>query len=152
SLKDICVDERGTFYVTDSGDPMGVGGAVYRVAPRGRVEPVADGRRLSALKAPSGVVMAGGGEQTNTMHLLVLDSATGGLTWLWLRDGSLRKVADGFGAGDGASWDHYGRLYLSDSKGGRVFVISRPGQAPVLLASGFQAPAGLGLDPTGKFI
>jgi sugar lactone lactonase YvrE len=151
-LNDICVDEGGTLYVTDSGDFKGAGGAVYRVNARGRVELVADGNRHPALKTPNGVVIAGSGERPGTMHLHVLDFTTGELHWLKLADGSLTKVADGFGGGDGVAWDHHGRLYVSDHKGGRVFVIPRPGQAPVLLASGFQAPADLCLDPTGKQI
>src|SRR5439155_510432 len=43
-----------------------------------------------------------------------------------------------------------GMLYISDSQGGQVFVIGRPGQAPVVLAKGLQSPADLCLDSGGK--
>jgi glucose/arabinose dehydrogenase len=35
---------------------------------------------------------------------------------------------------------------------GRLFVVPRPGDQPVLLASGFKAPGAICIDPTGKFI
>jgi glucose/arabinose dehydrogenase len=79
----------------------------------------------------------------------VVDSVSGQLSRLNVADGTMTKVADGLGAADGIAWDHYGRLYISDSSGGKVSVIGRPGDKPVQLAAGFTAPAGLGLDAAG---
>ncbi len=140
-LSGIAADELGQLYVTDSRGP-----AIYRVDQRGRVTLVADGKRTPALKAPRGVVMDG------LSFLLVLDAASGELLRVKVADGTAEKLADGFGAGGGLTWDRHGRLYLADSGSGRVFVIPRPGEKPVPVPSGFQAPAGLALDPAGKSI
>ena len=66
------------------------------------------------------------------------------MRWLW-KDGSAVKLADGFGEGGGLAWDWWGRLYLGDTKAGRVSVIPRPDEKAVALPSAFQAPAGLAL-------
>lgn len=138
SLRDIDIDEMGTLYVSDTR------GGIYRIDPKGKASLVTDAKRSPALQAPAGLVMDG------LSHLLVIDSASGQLLRLRLADGSTRKLADGFGGGS-LVWDKYGRLYGSDGSG-RVFAIPRPGGKPVLLASGFQSAAGLGLGPTGKSI
>jgi glucose/arabinose dehydrogenase len=137
------VDEEGKLYVCDDG--AGPGGAVvYRINPQGVVTLATDPKRAPALKAPAGLVMDG------LSFLLVLDGASGELHRVKLADGTASKVADGFGRGGGLVWDRYGRLYLSDREGGRLFVIPRPGERPVALGSGFGSPAGIGLDPAGK--
>jgi glucose/arabinose dehydrogenase len=146
SLSGITVDEMGLLYVIDAGNGKGEGAAVYRVDPRGRVTLVSDSKRAPSLKAPRGVVMDG------MSFLLVLDSVSGELLRIKVADGTAEKVADGFGAGAGLAWDRHGRLYLSDSAGGRVFVIPRPGEKPVAAPPGFQSPVGLALDPVGKSI
>jgi glucose/arabinose dehydrogenase len=146
SLSGLAVDEQGALYVTDAGDGKGDGAAVYRIDPRGRVTLVSDSKRAPALKSPGAVVMDG------LSFLLVLDSATGELLRIKVADGTAVKLADGFGTGGGLAWDWWGRLYLADAKGGRVFVIPRPGEKAVLLSSGLQSPAGLALDPSGKSI
>ncbi len=145
-LNDLAVDEEGTLYASDSGDLQGKGGAVYRIDIRGKVSLVTDARRVPALHTPNGLVLDG------KSFLLLLDSGTGTLFRVKIADGSATKVADGFGLGDGLAWDHHGRLYLTDWKGGRVFVIPRPGSKPVPVAEGFQSAADLCLDPTGKFL
>lgn len=145
-LNDIEVDEGGTFYVSDSGDFMGKGAAVYRINPRGEVELILDSKRLPGLKAPNGLAMDG------ASHLLMLDAGTGTLYRIKLATDVVTKVADGFGVGDGLAWDKHGRLFVTDWQGGRVFVIPRPGDKPVLLAEGFQSAADLCVDPTGKYL
>jgi glucose/arabinose dehydrogenase len=143
SLRAIDVNEQGTLYVADAGDGK-QGGAIYRIDPKGKVTLVTDAKRSPALQAPTGLVMDG------LSHLLVLDAASGQLLRLRLEDGSTSKLADNFGSGS-LVWDKYGRLYASDG-GNRVFVIPRPGEKPVLLASGFQSAAGLGLAADGRSI
>ena len=39
---------------------------------------------------------------------------------------------------DGLTWDYYGRLFISSWKTGKVFVIARPGEKPVLVGRGVQ--------------
>jgi glucose/arabinose dehydrogenase len=146
-LGDLTADpESGTLYVSDLGDQSGKGGAVYRVTPRGKVSVVTDTQRWPELRTPAALVLDG------ASHLLVADAGTGILHRVKLADGSHEKVADGFGGGHGLAWDRHGRLFVSDGKGGRVFVIPRPGLKPVLVARGFQGAADLGLAPTGKQI
>ena len=147
-MNDLTVDETGALYVSDSGDLKGSGGgAIFRIDPKTRkVTLVVDAKKNPALKFPNGVVMDG------LSFLLMVDSISGELLRIKIADGTSTKLADGFGAADGVIWDHYGRLYISDYKNGKVYVIPRPGEKPILLASGFENSADIGLDPTGKFI
>jgi glucose/arabinose dehydrogenase len=145
-LNDITVDERGVFYVSDSGNLEGEGGAIYRIFPNGKVTLVTNNKKAPLLKVPNGLVMDG------MWHLLMVDFGSGDLLRINIADGSASKVADGFGGGDGLAWDKFGRLFISDYKNGKVFVIPRPGRQPILLAAGFQSAADICLDPTGKFI
>jgi glucose/arabinose dehydrogenase len=143
-LNDIAVDEQGTLYVSDSGDLDGHDGAIFRITQQGRVSLVADSKKSPVLKTPNGLLM------DSLMHLLVLDSHTGELHRLTIANGATEKVADGFGFADGLTFDHHGRLYITDHKAGKVFVIARPGERPVLLAEGFESAADLCLDRSGK--
>lgn len=143
-LNDIAVDERGILYVSDSGDFKGNGGAIYRIDFKGKVRRVADTRSIPSMKVPNGLVLDG------MSFLLLLDSGSGELLRVRIADGSAVKVADGFDGGDGLAWDWYGRLYITSWAQGKVWGIARPGQPPVLMASGFQSAADLCLDPTGR--
>jgi glucose/arabinose dehydrogenase len=143
SLRDLDIDETGTLYVADAGEGKG-GGAVYRIAPNGKVSLATDVKRSPALSSPIGLVMDG------MSHVLSIDSASGHLLRLRLADGSTTKLGEGFGTGS-LVWDKFGRLYCSDGAD-RVFVIARPGEKAVPLAVGFQSAAGLGLAPDGKSI
>jgi glucose/arabinose dehydrogenase len=145
-LNDLTVDEQGTLYVSDSGNFDGTGGAIYRIDPRGKVSLVTDASRSKILHTPNGLVMDG------LSFLLMVDLGTGELLRVKIADGSTTKVADGFGGGDGLAWDRHGRLYISDHPAGKVYVIPRPGDKPILLASGFQSAADICLDASGKNI
>lgn len=146
-LNDLVADpESGLLYVSDTGDLEGKDGAVFRIDQMGKVSLVADVKKSPALKAPNGLVLDG------ASHLLVLDFLSGEVNRLNIATGATEKVADGFGGGDGLAWDRHGRLYVTDWKGGKVFVIPRPGEKPVLLAEGFESAADLCLDPTNKRI
>jgi glucose/arabinose dehydrogenase len=81
--------------------------------------------------------------------LLAADAGTGTLFRIKIADGTAEKVADGFGTADGVVWDYFGRLYIADRAAGKVFVIDKPGEKPVLYAEGFQSVADLGLDASG---
>jgi glucose/arabinose dehydrogenase len=145
-LNDIAADEQGVLYVSDSGDLKGNGGAVFRIDLKGKVRLVADARTIPGLKVPNGLVLDG------LSHLLLLDFGTGNLLRIRIADGSSVKVADGFDGGDGLAWDWFGQLFITSWPQGKVWGIARPGQKPVLVASGFQSAADLCLDPTGQFM
>jgi len=145
-LNDITVDENGILYVSDSGDLAGEGGAIYRIFPNGKVTLVTNAKKAPLLKVPNGLVMDG------MSHLLMVDFGSGDLLRIKIADGSATKVAGGFGGGDGLAWDMHGRIFISDYKNGKVFVIPRPGRKPKLLAGGFQAPADICLDKTRKLL
>jgi glucose/arabinose dehydrogenase len=145
-LRAVTVDpESGTLYVADSGDGKDQTATIYRVGPKDRkVTSVTDGRRFPALRAPTALRLDG------ASHLLVADADGGTLHRIRLADGTAELLAEGLGGCGGIAWDYYGRLFLSDRKGGRLLVIARPGDRPVPLPQRFEAPAGLSLDPTGK--
>jgi glucose/arabinose dehydrogenase len=145
-LNDIAVDESGALYVSDSGNLKGSGGAIFRIDLKGKVTVVTDGKRDPHLKTPNGLVMDG------KSFLLMLDSNSGELLRIRIADGTSTKVAGGFDGGDGLAWDHFGRLFVSSWKTGKVWGIPRPGQQPILLPYQFDSAADIGLDPTGKFI
>jgi glucose/arabinose dehydrogenase len=149
NLSDIAVDEMGVLYVTDVGKSDGNGkphgAAIYRVDPRGKVALVADAKRAPSLEEPRGIVMDG------KSFLLVIDGRSGELLRIKTADGSAARVSNGWDVGVGLAWDHHGRLYVSGADG-RLFVIPRPGEERILVSSGFQCPASLALDPTGKSI
>lgn len=145
-LNDIVADESGTLYVSDSGDLKGNGGAVYRIDPKGKVSTITDGQRNSQIKTPNGLVMDG------KSFLLMLDFTSGELLRIKVADGTSVKIADGFAGGDGLAWDLFGRLYITSWMTGKVWGIPRPGQQPILIASGFESAADCCLDPTGKFL
>ncbi|MSQ96280.1 MAG: hypothetical protein EXR98_17245 [Gemmataceae bacterium] len=154
-LNDICVDEKGTLYVSDSGDLKGNGGAIYRIQvvndPKVKdkskviITTVSDGKRNPQIKTPNGLVMDG------VNHLLVLDFASGELLRIRVTDGQTTKVADGFDGGDGLAWDYFGQLFITSWKHGKVWGIPRPAVAPILVASGFESAADLCLDSSGRF-
>jgi glucose/arabinose dehydrogenase len=146
-LNDIAIDpENGSIYVSDSGKE-GRGGAVYRLHPRtGSVSLVADAKKLPGLHTPNGLANDG------MSFLLLADFGTGILHRVNLTNGTSEKVADGFDGADGVTWDFYGRLFVSSWKTGKVFVIGKPGDKPVLAAEGFKSAADTCLDPSGRFI
>ena len=144
-LNDLVADpESGILYASDSGDLMGNEGVVYRVDPRGKVSVLTDSKKLPGLKVPNGLLIDG------QSHVLLLDFGAGELHRVKVANGSAEKIADGFKGGDGLCWDRWGRLYISSWEQGKVWVIGRPGDKPVLLAEGLQSAADLCLDPTNR--
>jgi glucose/arabinose dehydrogenase/sugar lactone lactonase YvrE len=141
-LNDLDVDlETGMLYVSDSGNRQGENGAVYRISPQGAVSLILDKKRFPGLHTPNGVLLDG------AHHLLLADFGTGMLYRIKLADSLVETIAEGLGAADGLAWDQFGRLFVSDWRGGRVFAIARPGDRPVLLARGFMNAADLIVDP-----
>ena len=131
-------------YVSDSGDLKGNEGAVYRITPKGKVDTVVDKKMWPELQGPNGLVLDG------ASYLLMVDFASGEIHRIKLADRTHEKIADGFDGGDGLAWDHYGRLFITTWKQGKVWAIARPGDAPMLLAEGFESAADLCFSPDGK--
>jgi glucose/arabinose dehydrogenase len=146
ALNGIAADENGILYVADAGSRDGNGGTVYRIDHKGKVQKVADRHTAPSLRTPKAVLLDG------LSFLLVLDFTSGELLRIRVADGSAAKVADGFEGGDGLAWDWFGRLFILSSKQGKVWGIARPGQKPVLIASGLPSAGSPGLDPTGMFL
>jgi sugar lactone lactonase YvrE len=141
-LNDLDIDlETGNLYVSDSGNRQGENGAVFRITPQGTVSLILDKKRFPGLHTPNGLLLDG------AHHLLLADFGTGMLHRIKLADSSVETIAEGLGAADGLAWDQFGRLFVTDWKGGRVFGIARPGDRPVLLAQGFKNAADLIVDP-----
>jgi glucose/arabinose dehydrogenase len=147
SLQGLTVDPEakgGKLYVADAGDSANKGGAVYAVTNSKNVSVVVDQSRWPELKQPKALVLDG------QNHLLVTDAGSGTLNRIYLADGKVEKVAEGLGSADNIVWDRFGRLFVSDSKSGKVFVIGRPGDRPVMLADGLDGVVALSMDPAGK--
>jgi glucose/arabinose dehydrogenase len=139
-LSDLAVDEQGTLFVSDSGDLKGAGGAIFRIDPKGKVTLVADVKKNPAVKTPNGLW------HDSLNHLLFVDFTSGELHRMVIADGTSEKLADGFDGGGGLTFDVFGRLYVGSGKTGKVWVIPRPGENPVLMAEGFQSAADLCYD------
>jgi glucose/arabinose dehydrogenase len=146
SLHGIAVDENGLLYVSDTGDRRGHGGAVYSIDDKAQVKVVADARSIPSLKSPSGLVLDG------LSHLLLLDSPTGRLLRIRIADGKAVPIAGGLDGCDGLGWDWHGQLFITSQAHGKVWGIARPGQKPVLLASGFQSAADPCVGPGGQLM
>jgi glucose/arabinose dehydrogenase len=141
-LNGLTVDEQGRVFVVDVGNE-GEGAAVYRIDPNRRVSLVVDAKRSPALKMPIGLAIDG------NSHLLAIGQL-GDLVRIRWTDGTVTKVVDGLEFGYGVAYDKFGRVFVSDPQKGRVLAIPRPGEKPVVLASGFNGLAGLCIDATGK--
>ena len=84
----------------------------------------------------------------------MLDFATGELLRVQTAKGTVEKLADGFGGGDGLVRDAAGTLYLSDWKNGRVWKLNakQKGAKPQPYEQKFQAAADITLSGDGKFL
>lgn len=140
-LNDIEPDSHGNLYVSDSGDiEKGSGGAIYRVSPSGKVTLIIDGSQDNRVLAPNGIAVINGGKT-----LLYVDFASGILYSLDVKSKELKKLAEGFGGGDGLVQTKSGKIYVSDWKGGQVFEVGKNGEA-TLIKSGYQAAADIDLN------
>ena len=143
-LNDLAVDEKGTLYVSDSGDLQGKQGAVFRIDRDGAVTIVTDSQIAPALQAPNGLVVE------DSEHLLLLDFVSGAIQRVNLADGMLTRFATEYKGGDGLAKDKSGKLYVSEWTTGRVYVLGKESRGPTLLSGDFQAAADICLDSTGE--
>lgn len=123
-LNDIAADSAGNLYVSDSGDLMGGGGAIYRIAADGKVSTVVDASNPT-IKTPNGLLPDGDD------GLLVLDFGSGELNRLSLADKQFTKIADGMQGGDGLVRDYDGNIYATSWAQGKVFLL-RDGKGPAV--------------------
>ncbi len=140
-LNDLCADESGTLYVSDSGDLKGGAGAVWRISSDGKVSVVTDTSRVKGLNGPNGLLCDG------PEHLLMLDFGSGELQRINLADGKMVRQAAGYPGGDGLARDKNGKLYVSQWTTGEVSVLGRESHAPTQIGK-FESAADICLDET----
>lgn len=143
-LNDIEAGPQGDIFVSDCGTFVS-DAAVYRIKPTKEIDVVVSQKTAPQLKAANGLLADG------DSSLLVADFTTGKLYRLNLKDRKLAEVASGFGGADGLARDAKQQVYVSDWKGGRVFIVD--GQKAKLFADGFQAAADILFDAkSGKLL
>ncbi len=132
-LSRITVDELGNLYVCNAthGDNTGL----FRVNPMGKVTQIGDPKKTT-IGQPMALTMDG------LSHLLVAE-AGGKLRRIKLADGTSTLLHENLGEPGAIAWDHNGRLYITDNKSGKLFIISRPGDEVTLFVAGFKLQAAL---------
>jgi sugar lactone lactonase YvrE len=146
-LNDIVQDGAGHLYVSDSG-AKGIGGAIFKVSSKGKVNLVTNTSLDPLVKSPNGLVIDPLGS------LLVVDFATGDLYRISLKTRKSEKIASGFGGGDGLALDRHRQLYISDWKNGHVWRMPLGSRKPVSskYEQTFEAAADLTLDGSQRFL
>ena len=149
-LNDLESDSAGNIYVSDSGDLKGLGGAVYKISPQGKVTTVINGKQDARILAPNGLLM---GKTPNC--IMVVDFLSGILYRLDMKKNELIEVAKGFGGGDGVVKGKKDQFYVSDWKNGKVFSVKLEKGVVAnaeLVQEGFQAAADIAPSLDGKFL
>ena len=143
-LNDLEPDIAGNLYVSDSGDLKGVGGAIYKINPQGKVTLVINSKQDARILAPNGLLMDDSGDV-----LMEVDFASGILYSYNMKTKVLNDVAEGFGGGDGLVHHANGSMYVSDWKNGRVFSVNLAGEVKEI-KSGYQSAADIALTKDEK--
>lgn len=149
-LNDLESDAAGNIYVSDSGDLKGLGGAIYKINPQGKVTAVINGKQDARVLAPNGLLM---GKTPNC--IMVVDFVSGVLYRLDMKKNALIEVAKGFGGGDGIVKGKKDQFYVSDWKNGKVFSVKlEKGAVPTgeLVKEGLAAAADIAPSLDGKFL
>ena len=149
-LNDLESDAAGNIYVSDSGDLKGVGGAIYKINPQGKVTTIINGKQDARVLAPNGLLM---GKTPNCV--MVVDFVSGVLYRLDMKKNNLIEVAKGFGGGDGIVKGKKDQFFVSDWKNGKVFSVKlEKGTVPKgeLVKEGFAAAADIAPSLDGKFL
>jgi sugar lactone lactonase YvrE len=149
-LNDLESDAAGNIYVSDSGDLKGVGGAIYKINPQGKVTTIINGKQDARVLAPNGLLM---GKTPNCV--MVVDFVSGVLYRLDMKKNNLIEVAKGFGGGDGIVKGKKDQFFVSDWKNGKVFSVKlEKGAVPngELVKKGFAAAADIAPSLDGKFL
>ena len=143
-LNDLEPDIAGNLYVSDSGDLKGVGGAIYKINPQGKVTLVINSKQDARILAPNGLLMDDSGDV-----LMEVDFASGILYSYNMKTKVLNDVAEGFGGGDGLVHHANGSMYVSDWKNGKVFSVNLAGEVKEI-KSGYQSAADIALTKDEK--
>jgi sugar lactone lactonase YvrE len=143
-LNDLEPDIAGNLYVSDSGDLKGVGGAIYKINPQGKVTLVINSQQDARILAPNGLLMDDSGDV-----LMEVDFVSGILYSYNMKTKVLNDVAEGFGGGDGLVHHSNGSMFVSDWKNGRVFSVNLAGEVKEI-KSGYQAAADIALTKDEK--
>ena len=149
-LNDLESDAAGNIYVSDSGDLKGLGGAIYKINPQGKVTNIINGKQDARVLAPNGLLM---GKTPNC--IMVVDFVSGVLYRLDMKKNTLIEVAKGFGGGDGIVKGKKGQFFVSDWKNGKVFSVKLEKGAVAngeLIKEGFAAAADIAPSLDGKFL
>ncbi len=149
-LNDLEADSAGNIYVSDSGDLKGVGGAIYKINPQGKVTTIINGKQDARVLAPNGLLM---GKTSNC--IMVVDFVSGVLYRLEMKKNILIAVAKGFGGGDGIVKGKKDQFFVSDWKNGKVFSVKLEKGVVAngeLLKEGFLAAADIAPSIDGKFL
>lgn len=145
-LNDLEPDIAGNLYVSDSGDLKGVGGAIYKINPQGKVTLVINSKQDSRILGPNGLLMDDSGNV-----IMTVDFVSGVLYSYNMKTKVLNDVAQGFGGGDGLVHHSNGTMFVSDWKNGKVFSVSVAGVVKEI-KSGYQAAADIALTKDEKII
>lgn len=143
-LNDLEPDIAGNLYVSDSGDLKGVGGAIYKINPQGKVTLVINSQQDARILAPNGLLMDDSGDV-----LMEVDFVSGILYSYNMKTKVLNDVAEGFGGGDGLVHHANGSMFVSDWKNGKVFSVNLAGEVKEI-KSGYQAAADIALTKDEK--
>jgi len=148
-LNDLVLDGSGNLYASHTGDiDKGGKGAIYKITAAGKASLLISEAQNASIKSPNGLLFESPGS------LLVIDFASGELLRLNVAKGTVAKVADGFGGGDGLARDAAGMLYMSDWKNGKVWKLDlkKRGAKAEPYAQAFKASADITMSRDGKFI
>lgn len=147
NFNDLEIDESGNIYISDSGDWEGRGGAIFRITQDGKITTILTDEEAMQMVSPNGLLMEGPDK------MLVVDYTTGNLHRLDLKTKSFEKINGGFGGGDGLARDAKGRLYVTDYKAGKVYVLDKPESKPQLIkVEGLVSAADLTISPDGQHL
>ena len=142
-LNDLVADKLGNLYVSDSGS-LKSGGQIYKIAKGGgNISVIVDSKNPDIL-APNGLLFEG------RDNLLSVDFESGILYRVNITNGKTIKLATGFGGADGMVKTKAGKIYISDWKNGKVYVVTA-GKAKII-KEGYKASADIALSNDEKFI
>lgn len=147
-LNDLEADPQGNLYVSDSGDILGTGkgGVIYKINASGEVTKLADGTDSELVMAPNGLLADDTGK-----YLMFVDFTSGMLNTLNTETGEVSDLDEGFGGGDGLVHHSSGRMYVSDWKNGKVFVIALDGEI-TNIGPQYQAAADIALTKDERYL
>jgi gluconolactonase len=132
-LNDLEASPQGDLYVSDCGK-FTSDGAVFCMKPSKEITVVVSQKTAPELKAPDGLLLDGND------HLLLVDFTAGRLYRANLADGKLVELARGFGGADGLTRDAKGRIYVSNWRGGQIFVMNSESDKPRCCSKGSSRP------------